>query len=126
MLEVVTDLRLDHPDAMQFVARQILIDVAALGDVLVLVVVGIQFIAVVGHQHLALAQQFHGVAVQRAVEHVDLIVGHQAVKQGIVVAHLADPPHPALRWIEHPDPGGFLDPIDGHVQQVGVAGLVRR
>ncbi|MNN98526.1 hypothetical protein D3C81_2179360 [compost metagenome] len=52
------------PDTMQFVARQVRIDVPRLDDVAVLVALGGEAIVVVRHVHLLLAHQFPVVAVR--------------------------------------------------------------
>src|SRR5690606_11521600 len=62
---------LDHPDPVQLVARQILVDMAGLDDLLVLERRRVQLIAVVRDVNLTLTQQLPVVAIHCPAEHVE-------------------------------------------------------
>ncbi len=59
--------RIDNPDPVQFVARQILIDVSALNDVVVVVLVRMNLVAVIRRVDFCLADQLPIIAIHRTV-----------------------------------------------------------
>ncbi len=110
----------DHPDAVQLIAREVLVDVAGLEDIGVLVGRIRELVRVVRDVHLALAQQLPLVAVRGAVVHAEVIVGAQAVGRGarIVVAHVGRQAHAAL--------AGVVGPRAARLARPGSTGLVAR
>ncbi|MNN18901.1 hypothetical protein D3C81_1321210 [compost metagenome] len=116
------------PDTMQLITRQVLVDVPRFDDVVVLEFRRLQLVVVVGDVHLLLANQLPVIAVRRAVHHVGVIGGAHAVRAiaRAVVGHLRCTPHPALAGVVDPGQAGFLDLIDGFVDQHHAAGQTRR
>ncbi len=87
-----------------------------------------QLVRVVRDVHLLLAHQLPVVAVDRAVEHVELIRGAHAVRgrPRIVVGDVGSAPDPALTRVVEPGAAVLLDLVQGLVHQQDAAGKPRR
>ncbi|VVN72473.1 hypothetical protein PS687_05636 [Pseudomonas fluorescens] len=121
--------RADHfPHAVQFVAGQVLVDVAGLDDVVVLEARRIELVAVVGDVHLLLAHQLPVVAVGSAGKHVEVVGGAQAIGRGArpVIGHLRRTAHAALAGVVDPGQARLFHLVEGFVHQQHVARQARR
>ena len=87
-----------------------------------------QPVGVVRHVHLALAHEFPVVAVDRSVEHVELVGGAQPVggRPGVVVGDVRGAPYPALAGVVGPGVAGLPELVHGLVHQHDVARQPRR
>ena len=116
-----------HPHPVQLVTGQVGVDVQRGEDVGVAHLIAMQLVGVVGHDHLLAPDQGPVVAVRRAVEHIQLVVGAQAVGGGarIVVGDIGRPSHAALAGVVEPGLARLLYLVEGihHQQQAtGQAG----
>src|SRR3546814_5175763 len=73
------DLRIDYPHATQLITREVRIQMMLADQHTVRYLGAVQGITVGGHQQFLLAEQFEVVAIERAEEHVDLVVAAQIV-----------------------------------------------
>ncbi|OQB88665.1 MAG: hypothetical protein BWX86_02630 [Verrucomicrobia bacterium ADurb.Bin122] len=121
------ELGLDHPDAVQFVAREVLVDVERLDDVVHLHLVAVEFVGVVRDDHLPLADELPRVAVGRAAEHVELVGGAEVVgcRAGIVVGNVGGAAHAALAGVVEPAGAFFLHLVERLVDDEDRAGEAR-
>ena len=120
--------RLDDPHAVQFVTQVLGIDVQRREDVGEGEIAAVQPVGVVGDVDFALADELPVVAVDGAVEHVELVGGAQPVGggAGVVVGDVRRPAHPALAGIVGPGVAGLADLVHGLVDEQQVAGQPRR
>ncbi|MCY1426940.1 hypothetical protein D9M71_427690 [compost metagenome] len=119
----------DHfPYPVQFVTRQVLVDVAGLEDVSVLHLRRPELVVVVGNVDFLLADQLPVVAVRRAVVHVGVVGGTQAIRGGArpVIGDLWSTAHPTLAGVVGPDITRCLELVDGLVGQQHIARKARR
>ncbi|MNP36605.1 hypothetical protein D3C76_1300070 [compost metagenome] len=119
----------DHlPDPMQLIAGQVLVDVPGLDHIGVLEVRRVELVAVVGDVHFLLADQLPVIAIRRSGKHVEVVRGAQPVGRGAhaVIGHLRCPAHTALTGVVDPGLAGFLDLVEGFVNQQHVARQARR
>ncbi len=116
------------PDAVQLIARQILVDMTSLEDLVVLDLRRAQLVVVVGDEHLALAHQLPVVTIRSAVVQVEVVGGTHAVSSGTwaVVGDLRSATNAALTSVVDPrhTRGCYL--VDGLVDQQHVTGQTRR
>ncbi len=87
-----------------------------------------QFVGVVRHVQLLLADQLPVVTVGGAVEHVEVVVGAQAVGggAGVVVGDVGRQADAALAGVVGPRGARLLDLVDGFMDQQDLAGQTRR
>ncbi|MNJ60212.1 hypothetical protein D3C77_559290 [compost metagenome] len=81
---------------------------------------GRQFVGVVGHQHVFLADQLPVIAIRCAVEHVHHVVGAQPFGRHDrrVIRDFRCAQHPALTRVIGPRKAGFGGLVDGFMHQV--------
>ncbi|MNV22107.1 hypothetical protein D3C71_1130650 [compost metagenome] len=120
-------LRLDHPDAVQFPAQ-----VCGVGKILQqhVAVLGrdVEAVVVVGDEHLSLTRQRPCVAVERAAEVVELVVVGHARDHGRrrVVAHRGQLAHTPLPGEVSPALRADSHLVQRIARQDGLAGTLRR
>ncbi|MCY1507191.1 hypothetical protein D9M68_414590 [compost metagenome] len=113
---------------MQFVAAQVLVDVAGLDDIRVLQLRRPQLVVVVRDVHFLLADQLPVVAIGRAVVQVGVVGGTHAVGGGAraVIGDLRGTAHATLAGVVGPGQARLLDLVDGLVDQRHGTGQARR
>src|SRR6185312_3409102 len=115
--------RVDHPHAVQLVAREVLVDVVLLEDVGVFERVALQSVRVVGDDHFPLAEQLPVVTLRAPVVHVELVGGAQVIGVGprIVEGHIGRAAHAALAWVVDPRPAVLLRLVQRLVHEQDLA-----
>src|SRR6266550_8493819 len=126
--EAVLERRIHHPDAMQLVARQILVDVVPAQQLAVLELPVLQTVGIVGDVDLLLADELPVVALGAAVVHVELIRGAQVVGVGarVVEGDVRRAPHTALAGVIDPRAPCLLRLIERLLHQQHLARQARR
>ena len=93
-----------HPNAVQFVARQILVQVSRSQLIVVLEFRVGQPIRIVRNVHFFFADQLPFISISRTVEHAKIVVGTQSIRSssGVVIGDIGRQPHTALAGIVGP------------------------